>query len=181
MKKLLALLLLVTMFSCDNKEIVTNDEDFKIQYIDPFIELAEGYNVHINYYPVNIEYVNVLPYDGEDVAGLADWESLTIYFNTSHEYWNSDAREVLIYHELAHYFLSKVHIDESVSCDVPFSFMSLWSAEKSPTQFEYWTSGEWRNMKEYYMKELFNGSHVWKEYPQHEDILSHDIASPCWN
>lgn len=180
MKNLL-MILVVAMFSCNSMEIETNDQDFNVEYLQPFIEKANSYGVKVNNYPVTIMYVDELPFTGEDIAGYADVENKTIYFNTSHTYWNSEARTVLIYHELAHYYLSKVHIDESVSCDVPFSIMSLWSEDKAPIQFDYWSSGEWYELEDYYIEELFRGSNVWKQYPEHGDIVSHELVAPCWN
>lgn len=186
MKKLL--LLLIIIVGCQLYPEV-NDPEFNVEYVQPFLEQAEAYGIPYNKYSLTIEYVDELCIDGsgaksdfgEEVAGLAVWDDLTIYFNTSHPYWNSDARIVLIYHELAHYYLSKVHIDDYVTCSVPFSIMSLWSETKSPEQFEYWTSGQWREYEEYYMEEIFRGSNVWSKYPPKPNVMSHELSYPCTN
>lgn len=173
MKKLITLLF-ITLISCSSIEIEVNDDTFKQEYIIPFLELAESHGSWISYADVTILYDNTLPY-----AGFSNTLEGTITFNKSHPYWNSDAKLVLIYHELAHYYLGKVHIDEECSCEIPFSIMSMWHKEANPHQYEYWLSGQWRELEHYYMRELFLGSNVWNEYPGHENIISHEIEKPC--
>lgn len=174
MKNLIILLSIILISSCTSTDIDTNDIEFKQKYIDPFIAQAESYDIWISYADVTILYDENLP-----LAGEANILQSTITFNPTHPFWNSDAKLPLIYHELAHYYLGKVHIDEKCSCEIPFSIMSMWAEEASPTQYDYWLSGNWRSMEIYYMRELFLGSHVWKEYPGHENIISHEIENPC--
>jgi len=196
LKLALAVIITLIVFSnCQPKDIspdtaltLNGDIEFDTTYLRPFLEKAEFYKTnfgtHVNSkYRVNIEYVTELENPdkaGEQIAGLSVWDTQTIYFNTNHAYWQSDARIILVYHELAHYFLNKVHIDESVSCDVPFSIMSLWSAKLSPTQFDFWHMGHWKEYEDYYFEEIFRGSNVWSKYPPKPNVISHEMFAPCW-
>ena len=188
MKNLLTILTVLVLFIGCQLHPEVNDVEFDKEYVQPFLQQAEAYGIPYNKYSLSIVYLDELYIDGsgarsdsgEEVAALAVWDDLTIYFNVSHPYWNSDAQIVLIYHELAHYYLGKIHIDKSVSCDVPFSIMSLWSEAHSPIQFEYWTSGQWREHEDYYMEEIFIGSRAWKNYPPKPNVMSHEINYPCF-
>lgn len=183
---LMAILIASLLMRCYPTEVsFTGDAAFNETYLQPFLKQAESYGVRTHNYPLTVVYVDELENPdkvGEQIAGLSVLDDLTIYFNVNHEYWkNENSRIVLVYHELAHYLLSKMHVDESKSCDIPFSIMSLWNEEASPQQFEYWTSGEWHNMEDYYMEEIFRGSNVWKNYPPKPDLVYHERTSPCWN
>jgi hypothetical protein len=180
MKYLLKILLFILILVGCSYTPTINDKEFEIEYIQPFLAQADAYNIRTYNASLTILYTDRLIVNNETVAANTDIYTQTITFNTSHEYWNSEAKIILIYHELAHYYLSKGHIDIRVSCDIPFSIMSLWSKEHSPTQYEYWVSGKWRELEEYYMEELFKGSNVWYKYLDHKDILSHEIDYPCW-
>ena len=177
MKKII--ILLVVIVSCNPPKV--SDPSFNEMYVKPFIAQAESYGVRIVNAPLTVIYVDDLRDNGFEIAGRAEYDTQTITFNTSHEMWNSEAKIILIYHELAHYYLNKAHVDESVSCDVPFSIMSLWNESSSPIQYEYWVTGKWRENEDYYFEEIFLGSKVWSNYPDHENIYSHNIESPCWN
>lgn len=183
MKKLLLLLFISLLFTqCNTLEVKSDDEQFNQEYLYPFLDLAKEYDHFIYPMQVTIVYVDELfNLQGEILAGVSNSKEHYIIFNTSHEYWNSEARLILVYHELAHFYLNRDHMDELFSCELPFSIMSLWSKFSSNMQYNYWISGDWRNNEEYYLKELFLGSNVWKEYNDHENILSHDMASPCNN
>jgi hypothetical protein len=183
MRNLFILLLVLVTLNCNTQPEV-NDGEFNKLYVQPFLKQAKSYDgVWVYNQSLTVIFVDSL-YDKKsntEIAGLTESHNSIIYFNTNHPYWNSDAKIVLIYHELAHFYLGKVHIDESKSCDVPFSFMSLWSEEYNPIQFEYWTSGQWREYEDYYMEEIFRGSNVWKNYPPEPNVMSHELSYPCWN
>lgn len=172
------LILFIFIIGC-NATPTVNDQEFNIEYVQPFLQQAEEAGTFTYNMSLTVLYVDELIVDGTNLAGYADIESQTITFNIAHEYWNSPAKKILIYHELGHYYIGKGHIDINVSCDKPFSIMSLWSKEYAPIQYEYWVSGKWRELEDYYMREMFYGSSVWKEYPGHEDILSYELDYPC--
>ena len=183
---LIAISIAFSLMGCYPKEVsFTGDASFDETYLQPFLKQADAYGVRTHNYPLTVVYVEELENPdtpGEQIAGLSVLDDLTIYFNVNHEYWkNENSRKVLVYHELAHYLLSKIHIDISKSCDITFSIMSLWSEAYNPVQFEYWTSGDWYEFEDYYMEEIFRGSNVWKNYPPKPGLIYHEATSPCWN
>lgn len=157
-KIVLASFIILLIISCsdDNFQNISIDSDFNA-YVDAFIESGaqRGKEIDFTDTGLTIQYGEV----SEDAA--AECSELGSGFEGSHKikiskvYWNQIdelEREVIIFHELGHCELGRIHDNQIFSIGDWKSLMRGSVSQKDPAVHFYGTR------REYYIDELFNPS-----------------------
>jgi hypothetical protein len=151
MKTLLFALILLT--SCTD---FTDENHFEVDpkllpYVDRFYKEAEQRGLSLQRVNLKVEF-GKLP---EFIAGKFYHESMTVKIDSSKSSWKMQP-EALVFHELGHALLNRLHDNKRLANGMLESIMNF---DSLPSYYKANALSSLPNTREYYLDELFSKSH----------------------
>lgn len=134
-------------------------------YVNEFTTYAKLYQPNFKFPNINVDVQNlnkIDPFNNPDfkVVGICNILTKNVMIDVSiFEYLPKEQIEQIVWHEFGHCVLNRIHIETLSNDGNPISMMH-------PYVLELYV---YKTFRVYYIKELFLGFKVWKEFPLKKD------------